>query len=233
MAAPSGDLLALADWKRRIADLYRAVRAEPDAATAWRLWRATRDELFARHPQSPLSEDARAGFAGLSCFAHDPALRVLADVVPAPAETIDIGSSGEAPIRFTRFARAAFALAGARHALELFWLEGYGGGLYLPFADATSGEETYGAGRYLLDGVKGADLGMDGDRLVLDFNSPTTRPAPTTHAGSARSRRPRTGCPCRSAPASGRPDQHVTVSGSPGSSRRRPRRGRCGRRRRR
>jgi len=170
MAAPSGDLLALADWKRRVADLYRAVREEPDAAAAWRLWRVTRDELFARHPQSPLPEDARGGFTGLPYFPHDPALRVLADVVPAPAETFDIGSSGEAPIRFTRFARAEFALAGAPHALELFWLEGYGGGLYLPFADATSGEETYGAGRYVLDGVKGADLGMDGGRLVLDFN---------------------------------------------------------------
>ena len=63
-----------------------------------------------------------------------------------------------------------FALGGAEHELDLFWLEGYGGGLYLPFADATSGTETYGAGRYLLDTVKGADLGMEGDRLVLDFN---------------------------------------------------------------
>jgi uncharacterized protein (DUF1684 family) len=33
-------------------------------------------------------------------------------------------------------------------ALELYWLAVYGGGLYVPFADATSGDETYGAGRY-------------------------------------------------------------------------------------
>ena len=39
-----------------------------------------------------------------------------------------------------------------------------------PFADATSGDETYGAGRYVLDTIKGADLGVEGDRLVLDFN---------------------------------------------------------------
>jgi uncharacterized protein len=37
-------------------------------------------------------------------------------------------------------------------------------------ADATSGETTYGAGRYLLDSVKGADLGSVDGRLVLDFN---------------------------------------------------------------
>jgi uncharacterized protein (DUF1684 family) len=170
MAAPTGDLLALADWKRRVSELYRQMREEPDPAAAWRRWRDTRDVLFARHPQSPLPPGARAAFSGLAYFEHDPELRVLADVVPAPAETIDIGSSGEAPIRFTRFASAEFALAGDAHALDLFWLEGYGGGLYLPFADATSGDETYGAGRYLLDSVKGADLGMEGDRLVLDFN---------------------------------------------------------------
>ena len=53
---------------------------------------------------------------------------------------------------------------------ELYWLEGYGGGVFLPVADATSGKTTYGAGRYVLDTVKGADLGTDGERLVLDFN---------------------------------------------------------------
>ena len=40
----------------------------------------------------------------------------------------------------------------------------------LPFRDATAGSETYGAGRYLLDTVKGADLGSRGERLILDFN---------------------------------------------------------------
>ena len=113
MADSPGDLLALADWKRRVFDLYRRVRDEPDPAAAARLWRTTRDELFARHPQSPLPPDARADFAGLPYFDHDPALRVLAAVVPAEPQAIDIGSSGEAPIRFTRFARAEFTLAGA------------------------------------------------------------------------------------------------------------------------
>ena len=67
---------------------------------------------------------------------------------------------------FTRF---AVARAGEVE-LELYWLEGYGGGLFVPFADATSGDETYGAGRYVLDTVKGADLGTEDGRLVLDLN---------------------------------------------------------------
>ncbi len=54
--------------------------------------------------------------------------------------------------------------------MDLYWLEGYAGGLFVPFADATSGATTYGAGRYLLDTVKGADLGTRDGRLVLDFN---------------------------------------------------------------
>ena len=40
----------------------------------------------------------------------------------------------------------------------------------MPFRDATAGTSSYGAGRYLLDTAKGADLGVDGNRLVLDFN---------------------------------------------------------------
>jgi uncharacterized protein (DUF1684 family) len=49
-------------------------------------------------------------------------------------------------------------------------LEGYGGGLFVPFGDLTNGHETYGGGRYLLDSAKGADLGSHGNWVVLDFN---------------------------------------------------------------
>lgn len=52
----------------------------------------------------------------------------------------------------------------------MYWIDAYGGGAFVPFRDATSGQETYGAGRYLIDTVKGADLGGEHGRLVLDFN---------------------------------------------------------------
>ena len=77
---------------------------------------------------------------------------------------------GDGAYAFTRFGEAAFELGGESLSLELYWLEGYGGGVFLPVADATSGKETYGAGRYVLDTVKGADLGTQDGRLVLDFN---------------------------------------------------------------
>jgi hypothetical protein len=75
-----------------------------------------------------------------------------------------------------RIGWVSFTVGGKRRRLALHWIEGYGGGLFLPFKDLTNirppaGQgETYGGGRYLLDTIKGADLGSSADRLVLDFN---------------------------------------------------------------
>jgi uncharacterized protein len=153
--------LELLDWKRRVFALYAEVRRAADPEQAWQRWREVRADLFRAHPQSP-----RSGFDELSYFPYDPALRFLGDVVPAEPERRPIGSSGDERVFFTRFATTRFGA----HELELFWLDGYGGGLFLPFRDATGGSETYGGGRYLLDTVKGVDLGMQGGKLVLDFN---------------------------------------------------------------
>ena len=162
--------LTLLDWKRRIFAVYAEVRAAHDPEQAWRRWRDVRDELFAQHPQSPLPDAVRAAFAGLGYFDYDPSLRVLAGAEPAPPERREIATSGGHAYAFTRFARARFELGGAEQSLDLYWLEGYGGGVFLSFADATSGTQTYGACRYLLDTVKGADLGERNGRLILDFN---------------------------------------------------------------
>jgi uncharacterized protein len=166
----AGDRLDLLDWKRRVFGLYAEVRAAAGTEEAWERWRRERDDLFRSHPQSPLLPETRPGFTGLEYFRYDPSLRVRAEVVDLPVVTTRIGSSGEEPISFERFAEARFPLGGEERSLELFWLVGYGGGVFLPFRDTTAGAETYGGGRYLLDTVKGSDLGRDGDRLVLDFN---------------------------------------------------------------
>jgi uncharacterized protein (DUF1684 family) len=164
------DELTLLDWKRHVFDLYAAVRSDPDPPRAWRRWRETRDALFRTHPQSPIPPDGRSSFAGLPFFDYDPAFRVHAAVRTAEPALREIATSGDRPYTFRRFAQARFELGGDARTLDLFWLEGYGGGVFLSFADATSGRETYGACRYLLDTVKGADLGEQDGRLVLDFN---------------------------------------------------------------
>jgi uncharacterized protein len=173
-AAPAVDdgaagVLALTDWKRRIAELYQRVRDAPASESAWASWRDGRDELFRAHDASPIPRDGRAAYVSTPFFAYDPAARVrgvVRDAIPEPVEIA--GSHGSFPA--TRFAVADFEIHGTRCSLDLFWLHGYGGGLFVPFRDATSGSTSYGAGRYLLDTVKGADLGMEDGGLALDFN---------------------------------------------------------------
>jgi uncharacterized protein len=164
------DELDLLDWKRRVFALYADARTSDDAESAWRRWRDGRDALFGSHPQSPYTPERRAAFASLPYFDYDPAWRVLGEVVPGDGALRDVAASGGETVRFRRVGLVRFELAGDARELALFWLEGYGGGVFLPFADATGGKETYGGGRYLLDTVKGADLGEADGGLVLDFN---------------------------------------------------------------
>ncbi len=165
-----GDVLSLLDWKRAIFGLYQEVRAESDPLAGWQRWKQVRDELFRSHPQSALPEGERGDFAGLSYFDYAPALRVTAALEDAEPQTYQIPTSAHEPMVFERIGFLRFQLAGIATALEAYWLKAYGGGLFVPFADATSGRSTYGAGRYLLDTVKGADLGSTDDGVVVDFN---------------------------------------------------------------
>jgi uncharacterized protein (DUF1684 family) len=169
---PAGRL-SLLDWKRQVFDAYREVRTAEDHRQAWAMWRSVRDDLFAHHAQSPVPPAERGAFRGLPFFDYDPAYRVVAVLEATAPERFNIATSGEeeGSYAFTRFAIVRFELGGTPVQLDVYWLEGYGGGVFLPFRDATSGRETYGAGRYLFDTVKGADLGTTPDgRLVLDFN---------------------------------------------------------------
>ena len=72
----------------------------------------------------------------------------------------------------TPVGRLRFAIAGSEQSLTAYWLGGYADGLFMPFRDETNGTETYGAGRYLLDTAKSADLGGDPrlGTVVIDFN---------------------------------------------------------------
>ena len=146
---------------------YADVRASHDPEAAWRRWRERRDELFRTHPQSPAP-----GHDPLQYFAYDPAWRITAALrdLDRDPEPVAIGASGGETILFRPFALAELDFGERPSSLELYWLESYGGGVFLPFRDVTNGRKTYGGGRYLLDTVKGADLGSDGDRLLLDFN---------------------------------------------------------------
>ena len=176
------DRLTLADWRRRIATLYAEVRAmsATDPAAALAHWRAVRERLFREHPQSPIPAAARCGFEARH-FDHDPGLRFRAVVEPAPAPERDapalaLPNSGPDTLAFSRVGQVRLPFAAGERSLSVFWMAGYAGGLFIPFRDATNGTATYGAGRYLVDAAKSADLGADPGpepgtwALILDFN---------------------------------------------------------------
>ncbi|MDR3471798.1 MAG: DUF1684 domain-containing protein [Devosia sp.] len=171
-AASDADAVGLTaslwDWRRRVADMWHDIRGSADPVAGWRLWKQTRADLFANHPQTPLDP----GGAMPEYFDYDPALRFFVDLVGATsAAPMYMSAGGDGEVKLLPFADTS----GLQHALggelTLYWVTGYGGGVFLPFLDATSGTETYGGGRYLLDTIKSADHGVTPDgKTILDFN---------------------------------------------------------------
>ena len=151
--------LTLLDWRRRVHDLYAAVRADPVGGL--QPFRRAKDELFRSHPDTPLPAQRQSSFAGLTYLPHDPALRFEVEVDSVEPDVIEIEGSAGSRTPFRRFGRVRLEGVGS---LDVFWLETYGGGVFLPFADPVHGF------RYVLDTVKGADLGGSDGRLVVDFN---------------------------------------------------------------
>ena len=164
-------ILDLVDWRRRVGDLYRI--SGQDALTRFR---KGRDELFRSHPQSPVEAEERASFAGLHYFPHDPAYRVEAHLEPGDGSELLIDTGGEdGAVRYRRAGHLAFRLHGEACRLTVLSLVQYAGGLFVPFRDATSRHETYGAGRYLFDTAKDTDglvleVTPGSSRVMIDFN---------------------------------------------------------------
>lgn len=183
------DPLSLAHWRRTTAEMYTRVRraAEDERLAAWYDFRTARDKLFKTHAQSPLDAEQREAFTQLVYYQHDPAWRVVGRIdVNVEQETLCVQLEDNGEFIYTRIGRIHFTLRGEPAQLSLFWVEGYGGGLFLPFKDGSNGYGTYRGGRYLYDTIKGVDLGvgtssemrmgtdaLTGARtneIVLDFN---------------------------------------------------------------
>jgi uncharacterized protein len=162
------DYLDLVDWRRRVGDAYRLGSIGA--------WRAERERLFREHPQSPIPAGERGSFPGLRWFPPDPAYRVRAVAVPGDGAPVEIDTGGEdGVVRYRRAGQLHFRLLGEECTLTVVALVGYGSGLFVPFRDATSGSETYGGGRYLVDTVKATDAGClevtpGSPDVVIDFN---------------------------------------------------------------
>ena len=125
--------------------------------------RADKD-LVMRGAESPFSTEGRKSFHGLRYFGADPSWDVRAVLDPTAAgDTIGLLTSKGTHDRFERVGRVLFERRGKKYSLVLYRSLAEGT-LFLPFSDATSGRETYGAGRYL-DPVATPE-----GALRLDFN---------------------------------------------------------------
>jgi uncharacterized protein (DUF1684 family) len=163
------DALAVLDWRRQVHALYAAARTASTPARGHDLWRRGRDRLLGTHPASPIPVDERGTAVRLPVPAYDPDWRFEARVEAAEPAHLDVptGTDGVVP-----FDRVGVVRLGDLGTLDVWWLGSYGGGIFVPLKDASAGRPggTYGGGRYLLDTVKGADLGGRRNRLVLDLN---------------------------------------------------------------
>ena len=133
-------------------------------------YRAEKDQFFRHSPGSPIPADEREEFAGLPYYPVDVDL-VFEGLTPQPyagdePTTFQIPTSDNRLRPARRAGVFTFELDGAPRRLTAYELEGAhsDGRMFLPFLDATSGSETYGAGRYL-------DLEPDEDgTYAIDFN---------------------------------------------------------------
>jgi uncharacterized protein (DUF1684 family) len=144
--------LELADWRRRVSEMYARVRAEPAPQRGHALWRSERDDLFVNHPQCPLGPGDRLRRTGLEYWPYEPALRFELPLLP-PTKTsrrvIPTGGDKSTTLRAIGRIEIPEPVNGP---LTVWRLRQYGGG------------------RYLLDSAKGADLGGSLETLVIDLN---------------------------------------------------------------
>ena len=160
--------LDLLDWRRRVAALYAEVRATSDPAHAHEIWRTARDELLMTHPQSPIPPDRRAHFGGAPVAPYDPAMRFEVELdTDLESLRLDISTGTDGIVHLDRMGRIDLEGVGA---LDVWWVAGYGGGVFIPMRDATAATTSYGGGRYIVDTAKGADLGGREATLVIDLN---------------------------------------------------------------
>lgn len=178
--------LSVADWRHRVHELYGEVRelaADSGGEAAHDHWVRQRNRLFEEHPASP-----RAAGQQLRHAPYDPRYRfevaisvldneldnVMDDSVDGPdrSQRLEVPTGTDGVVPFDRIGHVTLDLPEGPETLAVWWLASYGGGVFIPFRDGTAGRTTYGAGRYLIDTVKGADLGRVGSESiwVLDLN---------------------------------------------------------------
>lgn len=126
-------------------------------------FRKEKDRFLEWDEHSPIPHEQRHEFKGLKYYPEDLGLRFEVEVVPfQEQELVQMQTSTGEFDQYIRYGRFQFDVDGETAELTLFTSEQ--GDTFLPFVDATSPRETYGAGRYL-------ELEKLGEnRFMVDFN---------------------------------------------------------------
>jgi len=135
----------------------------------YRQEREQKDMFFKEHPQSPIPFEERMGFRGLDYYPPDPGSLFELDLHEhSDKQAIQIEDTGGNMRDMMQWGEFCFTVGGVECTLQAYKSDPYEERLFIPFKDAASGKETYGAGRYL-------DLDYQRDRTpegkwILDLN---------------------------------------------------------------
>lgn len=126
--------------------------------------RRLKDEFFKSHPQSPLTPDQKKSFNGLSYYGPNPALDLTLEAEEFQDKAVIQMQTSTGDIQtYQKWGKISFGVGDETAELTLFYSPNHGN-FFLPFMDATSGSETYGAGRYI------DPEWLGNSRFHVDFN---------------------------------------------------------------
>ena len=112
-------------------------------------YRQEKDAFFKGDPHSPLNDDQKESFDGLAYYPEDPSLVIEGDLdTDVPVDEVHMTTSTGDDQVYTRAGKLHFEVDGTVTEVTLYASRD-DPELFLPFRDATSGKETYGAGRYV------------------------------------------------------------------------------------
>lgn len=127
-------------------------------------YRERRDEFMRTHENSPLTESQKANFVPLAYYPENPDLVFVLDVdTSIPNDPVELPTTTGESKEYIPYGRVTFNVGDEEASLTIYRERGKRR-LLIPFRDATSGKETYGAGR-TVDVQERPD-----GKVTLDFN---------------------------------------------------------------
>ena len=131
--------------------------------------REEKDRYFREDPHSPIPDDEREAFPGLDYYPVDDDYRFVRPLDEHDEkERVTVATSTEGEREYLRWGEFRFEVDGEEATLQAYKADREDARLWVPFRDETSGEETYGAGRYL--DLEPDDHRTDDGEWVVDFN---------------------------------------------------------------